>query len=164
MPHWATVLLIGPSVLLVLLSVLSCMALLGAWSGRIGPMVALARRARTRCARWRVGTTLWGLSVGALVFAVSAVLVQTHVLAGLGIVLLLAGSVALSFGFGVAMWATGCALLKAIAAPAYLLKALVVGGMVLLLASSLPFIGWLICLLSAASGLGSVLEALLARD
>jgi membrane protein YqaA with SNARE-associated domain len=35
---------------------------------------------------------------------------------------------------------------------------------VLLLASSLPFIGWLICVLSAASGLGSVLEALLARD
>jgi hypothetical protein len=164
MPHWAAAFLIGPLVLLMLLSVLSCMALLGAWSGRIEQLVVLARHARTRCGRWRVGTTLWGLSVGTLVFAISALLVQTHLLAGLGIVLLLAGFVALSFGVGVAIWATGCALLKAIASPAYLLKALVVGGTVLLLASSLPFIGWLICVLSAASGLGSVLEALLARD
>ncbi len=108
--------------------------------------------------------TLWGLAAALLVLILAAILFKAHALALLGVVVLVSGFVLASLGLGVAALSLGLRLTDALA-PMDLetLPALRLGLWTLLLASCVPFLGWVLVLLALASGLGSTLETLLTR-
>ncbi len=162
MPRGGGVFLAGPAVVLLLLAVCACVLIVGAWSRRVDRLRALEARARARCGRDRALPMLWGVSAGALVFALSALLLQIHPLALFGVLLLTAGAGILSLGLIVAACVVGDALSSDGAGGPR--RSLGVGLAVLLAASCLPYAGWLLCLLAVATGTGAVLESLVGRD
>lgn len=107
---------------------------------------------------------LWGLAAALLVLILCGVLFNIHALAILGLVALLAGLVLASLGLGAAALSLGLRLSDALGAlDAETLPALRLGLWTLLLASCIPFLGWLLVLFALASGMGAALETLLTR-
>ena len=85
--------LAGPAIFLTLLLACLAVVVLVAWGlRRLDPLVRLGERARRRLERGRALPMLWGLSAGVLIFAASVLLIQTHILALLGVLLLAAGA------------------------------------------------------------------------
>jgi len=108
--------------------------------------------------------TLWGLAAALLVLILCGVLFNIHALALLGVVVLVSGLVLASLGLGVAALSLGLRLTDALGAlDVETLPALRLGLWTLLLASCVPFLGWLLVLLTLASGIGATLETLLTR-
>lgn len=108
--------------------------------------------------------TLWGLAAALLVLILCGVLFSRHALALLGVAVLASGLTLASLGIGVAALSLGLRLTDALGAMEMeTLPALRLGLWTLLLASCVPFVGWLLVLLTLASGVGATLEMLLTR-
>ena len=149
---------------LLLLAGLSMLGLLALLLGRAVLLVRLGERAVARLDRGRIVLPLWGMAAALLVLILCGVLFNIHVLALLGVVVLVAGLILASLGLGVAALSLGPRLSDALGImDAETLPALRLGFWTLLLASGVPFIGWLLVLLALASGIGATLETLLTR-
>lgn len=156
--------LAGPLILLFVVSCLATTALAAAGTGRVRALAALEARAVGRLERGRALPTLWGLSAGVLLFTGGAVLSNRPALALLGVLVLLAGLVLAGLGVGAASIVLGRALLGALdPAVTSTLACLRIGLGVFFGAAFLPFVGWALVGLAAASGLGALLEALFER-
>lgn len=132
--------------------------------GRATPLARLAERAAARLDGGRVVPTLWGLAATLLVLILCGVLFNVHALALLGVVVLVSGLVLASLGLGVTALSLGLRLTDALSMMEMeMLPALRLGLWALLLASGIPFVGWLLVLLALASGIGATLETLLTR-
>ncbi len=154
----------GPIVVLLLIAGLSALALLSLLLGRAAPLSALGERAAARLDGGRVLPTVWGMAAALLVLILSSVLFKTHALALLGVIVLLSGLGLASLGTGVAALSLGLRLMDALTTmDMETLPALRLGLWTLLLASCVPFLGWLLVLLVLASGIGAALETLLTR-
>lgn len=163
-PQTIGLFLSGPAVLLLVLAALALFVLLLVGLRRTDGLAALGARAGERLERGGLLPTLWGLAAGVLVFAATAVLFGTKVLAILGVLTLLSGIVLLGFGLAVAALRVGRALAEALdQTPGEDVHALRLGLSVLFLASVVPFLGWLAAALAVVSGVGAVLEALFSR-
>lgn len=128
------------------------------------PLARLGERAAARLDGGRVVPTLWGLAAALLVLILCGVLFNIHALALLGVVVLVSGLVLVSLGLGVAALSLGLRLTDALTTmDMETLPALRLGLWTLLLASCVPFLGWLLVLLALASGIGATLETLLTR-
>lgn len=107
---------------------------------------------------------LWGLAAALLVLLLCGVLFKIHALALLGVLVLASGLALASLGLGAAALSLGLRLTDALGAmDTETLPALRLGLWTLLLASGVPFVGWLLVLLALASGVGAVLETFLTR-
>lgn len=127
-------------------------------------MARLGERAAARLDGGRIVPTLWGLAAVLLVLFLCGVLFNVHALALLGVVVLVLGLVLASVGLGVVALSLGLHLTDALATmDMEMLPALRLGLWTLLLASGVPFLGWLLVLLALASGMGAILEALVSR-
>lgn len=127
-------------------------------------MAQFGARASARLEQARAVPTLWGLAATLLILILAVVLFQTHVLALLGILVLLIGLALASLGLAAAAMSLGQRLADALATlDTEMLPLLRVGLWTLFLAAFVPFAGWLLVLLSLASGIGAVLETLLTR-
>lgn len=147
-----------------MIAALSTLALLALLLGRAAPLARLGERAAARLDGGRVVPTLWGLAAALLVLILCGVLFNIHALALLGVVVLVSGLVLASLGLGVAALSLGLRLTDALGAlDVETLPALRLGLWTLLLASCVPFLGWLLVLLALASGIGATLETLLTR-
>jgi hypothetical protein len=149
---------------LFLTACLTVLGLLAVLLGRTGLLVRLGERAALRLERGRAVPMLWGLAAVLLVLLLAIILFQTHVLALLGVLVLVVGLVLASLGLGVVAYSLGQRLAEAggdLGTDS--LEALRLGLWSLLLASFVPFAGWLIVLLALASGIGAVLETLVTR-
>ena len=154
----------GPVVVLLLIAGLSTLSLLALLVGRAAPLARLGERAAARLDNGRVVPTLWGLAVALLVLILCGVLFNIHALALLGLFVLVSGLVLASLGLGVAALSLGLRLTDALTImDMETLPALRLGLWTLLLASFIPFLGWLLVLLALASGIGATLETLLTR-
>ena len=132
--------------------------------GRAAPLARLGERAAARLDGGRVVPMLWGLAAALLVLILCGVLFSTHVLALLGVIVLAAGLALASLGLGVASLSLGLRLADALSTmDMETLPALRLGLWTLLLASAIPFVGWLLVLSALASGIGATLETLLTR-
>jgi hypothetical protein len=146
---------------LFLTACLAVLSLLAVLLGRTGLLVRLGERAALRLERGRMVPTLWGLAAALLVFLLAIVLFQTHVLALLGVLVLVIGLVLTSLGLGVVAYSLGQRLAEAGGnLDTDSLEALRLGLWALLLAAFVPFAGWLIVLLALVSGIGAALETL----
>ena len=124
----------------------------------------LGERAALRLDRGQVVPTLWGLAATLLVLVLAVVLFQTHILALLGVFVLIAGIALAGLGLAAVALLLGQRLTEAFASlETELLSVLRLGLWVLLLAAFVPFAGWLLVLLALASGIGAVLETLVTR-
>ena len=156
---------VGPAVLLFLLACLSVVALVSWGLRRHEALITVGDGARRRLERGRALPTLWGLSASVLIFAASALLVRTHILALLGVALLAAGVALISLGIAVAAGAVGGDVAPALGQDASdVLATLRLGLWMLFLAAWLPVLGWIAVILAGASGLGAMLETLLTRE
>ena len=154
----------GPAVVLILLATLAALALLCVVVGRGEPLARLGERAAARLDARRAVPTLWGLAAIVFLLALSAVLFSTKALALLGILVLTVSLALAGLGLGAAALGLGQRLQDASGAlAAETLDGLKLGIWTLLLASVLPFIGWLLVGLTLASGIGAVLELLVTR-
>ena len=112
----------------------------------------------------RAVPTLWGLAATVFLLALAAVLFSTKVLALLGILVLVAALALAGLGLGVAALGLGQRIQDACGSlTAEPLDGLKLGLWALLLASVLPFAGWLLVGLALAAGIGAVLELLVTR-
>lgn len=133
--------------------------------GRVAPLARLGERAAARLDGGRVVPTLWGLAASLLVLLLCGVLFNVHALAPVGVVVLACGLALASLGLGAASLSLGLRLTDALGAmDMETLPALRLGLWTLLLASGVPFVGWLLVLLALASGVGATLETLLMRS
>ncbi len=108
--------------------------------------------------------TLWGLAAALLVLILCGLLLNTHALVLLGVIVLAFGLALASLGLGAAALSLGLHLTDVLATmDMEMLPALRLGLWTLLLASCVPFVGWLLVLLALASGIGATLETLLTR-
>ena len=149
---------------MVLLATLAAFALLSLSLGRAEVLARLGERAASRLEQGRAVPTLWGLAATVFLLALAAVLFSTKVLALLGILILAAALLLAGLGLGVAALGLGQRILDACGSlTAEPLDGLKLGLWALLLASILPFIGWLLAGLALASGIGAVLELLVTR-
>lgn len=156
---------IGPGVVVLLIACLCLLLVLAALWNRGEPLARLAARASARLDQNRLLPTLWGLAASVLLFVLTAVLFSAKLLALLGFVPLLAGLALAALGLGAAALGLGQRLLEIGGAGEIdTLPALRLGLWSLLLSAAVPFAGWLLVLLVLASGIGVVLETLLARD
>lgn len=131
----------------------------------MAPLARLGERAAARLDGGRVVPTLWGLAASLLVLLLCGVLFSRHALAFLGVAVLAAGLTLASLGLGAAALSLGLRLTDALGTlEMETLPALRLGLWTLLLASGVPFIGWLVVLLVLASGVGATLETLLMRS
>lgn len=163
--NWAGLVWTGPAVFVFLLACLALTVLVSSALRRTESLLALGDRAQRRLDRGGTLPTLWGLSAAVLAFAVSAILVQTHVLALLGVLLLAAGVCLAGVGLGVVALRLGGLVAPLLgAAEGDLLAALRLGLALLFWSAWLPFLGWVTALLAVAAGIGAVLEALFTRD
>ena len=150
--------------MLFLIACLAVLGLLAVLLGRAEPLARIGERAALRLERGRVVPTLWGLAAALLVFLLAIVLFQTHVLALLGVFVLVVGLILASLGLGVIAYSLGQRLTETLGTlDTDSLVALKLGLWSLLLASFVPFAGWLLALLALASGIGAVLETLVTR-
>lgn len=157
-------LLICPAIVLLLIAGLCALGLLALLFRRAVPLAQFGERAAVRLDSGRVLPTLWGIAAALLVLILSVVLFKTHVLALLGVLVLLSGLALASVGTGVAALSLGLGLTDALTTTDMeMLPALRLGLWTLLLASGVPFLGWLLVLLALASGIGATLETLLTR-
>ena len=116
------------------------------------------------CNCWRDASTLWGIAAAVFCILASAVLFSTKILALLGVLMLAAGLILASLGLAaIAVWLGGKVSEVAGSLESDTLSCLKGGLAVLLLASLLPYIGWLLVLFALASGIGATLETLTAR-
>ncbi len=139
--------------------------MLGLLLGRAAPLANLGERAAARLDGGRGVPTLWGMAAALLVLILCGVLFKTHVLALLGVAVLASGLALASLGLGVAALSLGLRLTDALSTmDMETLPTLRLGLWVLLLASGVPFVGWLLVLLALASGIGATLETLLMRS
>lgn len=154
----------GPTALLLVLACLALFVLLLISLRRTERLVALGVRAGDRLEGGGLLPTLWGLAAGVLIFAASAVLFGTKILALLGILVLFLGIVLLGLGLTVAALRVGRSLTEAldgaIAEDGHSLR---LGLSTLFLAALVPFLGWIGVGLAVASGVGAVLESLFSR-
>ena len=133
-------------------------------TGRGERLVGFGERAAARLERGRLVPTLWGLAASVLVVLLSGILFHHHVLALLGVFVLIAGFILAGLGLASAALSLGQRLAEASASlEIELLPTLRLGLWTLLLTAFVPFAGWLLVLLTLASGIGAVLETLLAR-
>jgi len=154
----------GPVVILLLVAGLCALGLLALLLGRAAPLARLGERAAARLDGGRIAPTLWGLAAALLVLFLCGVLFSRHALALLGVAVLACGLALASLGLGAAALALGLRLSDALGAmDLETLPALRLGLWTLLLASGVPFVGWLLVLLVLASGVGATLEMLLTR-
>lgn len=154
----------GPGVLLLLIAGLSALVLLALLLGRAAPLARLGERAAAQLDGGRIVPTLWGLAAALLVLILCGALFSVHALGLLGVAVLASGLVLASLGTGVAALSLGLRLTDALGAMEMeTLPALRLGLWTLLLASCVPFVGWLLVLLALASGVGATLETLLTR-
>lgn len=117
-----------------------------------------------RLEQGRAIQTLWGVAATVFLIALAGVLFSTKVLALLGALVLAACFALAGLGLGVAALGLGRRLQDAAGSlAAEPLDGLKLGLWALLLASLLPFVGWLLVVLALASGIGAVLELLVAR-
>ncbi len=149
---------------LFLVACLAVLALSAILLGRAEPLAQFGARASARLEQGRAVPTLWGLAATLLILILAVVLFQTHVLALLGILVLLIGLALASLGLAAAAMSLGQRLTDALATlDTEMLPTLRLGLWTLLLAAFVPFAGWLLVLLALASGIGAVLETLLTR-
>jgi len=132
--------------------------------GRLDALLRLGTRASARLETGRAIPTLWGLAAGLGIFLLAAILFNTKVLTLLGLAVLVAGFSLAALGLAAAALSVGTRLSDAFASlETETLSALRVGLWTLLLASTVPFAGWLLVLLALAAGIGATLEMLVAR-
>ena len=154
----------GPAVALLLIAGLCTLGLLALSLGRAAPLARLGERAAARLDGGRIVPTLWGLAAALLVLILCGVLFRAHSLALLGVAVLASGVALASLGLGVAALSLGLRLTDALSTmDMETLPALRLGLWTLLLASAVPFVGWLLVLLALAAGIGATLETLLTR-
>ena len=154
----------GPLLLLLLTGCLAALTLAATALGRLGVLVRFGARASARLDVPRLVPALWGLAAGLGMFLLAAVLFNTHVLALLGLAVLIAGFSLAALGLAAAALSVGTRLSDAFASlESETFSVLRVGLWMLLLASAVPFAGWLLVLLALASGIGAVLETLVVR-
>lgn len=154
----------GPAIVLVLIAALAVLAVLSVAVGRMEPLARLGERATSRLDAGRAVPTLWGLAATVFLLALSAVLFSTKVLALMGVLVLIACLALAGLGLGAAALSLGQRLGDASGAlTTETPDAIRLGLWTLLLASVLPFLGWLLVGLALASGVGAVLETLMAR-
>lgn len=150
--------------MLLLTGCLAVLALAATASGRLDTLLRLGTRASARLDTGRITPTLWGLAAGLGIFLLAAVLFNTKVLTLLGLAVLLAGFSAAALGLAAAALSVGIRLSDVFASSeSETFGALRIGLWTLLLASAVPFAGWLLVLLALASGTGAALEMLVAR-
>ncbi|MGI4788858.1 MAG: hypothetical protein ACRYFS_08405 [Janthinobacterium lividum] len=132
--------------------------------GRLGVLIRLGTRAATRLETSRIIPTLWGLAAGLLFFLLAAILFNSHTFALLGFLVLAAGLALAGLGLAVVALSVGTRLSEAFdLLETENLSGLRLGLWSLGLAAGVPFAGWLFALLLLASGIGAVLEALIAN-
>lgn len=154
----------GPTVLLLVLACLAVFVLFLTALRRADRVAALGARAGDRLERGGLLPTLWGLAAGILIFAATAVLFGTKILALLGVFVLFSGIVLLGLGLAVAALRVGRTLAEALdQTPGEDVRALRLGLSTLFLAAFVPFVGWIGVGLAVASGVGAVLETLFSR-
>ncbi len=154
----------GPAIVLILLSVLSTLALLTAFLGRSSWLMQLAEQGAQRLEGGRAVPALWGLAATLFCLLAAAVLFSTKILALLGLLILASGLTVAGLGLGaVAVWLGRRISEAAGLSETKMLICLRLGLGTLLLASLLPYAGWLLVLLSLAMGVGAVLELLTER-
>ena len=138
--------------------------MLAAQTGRLDALARLGERAAARLERGRTVPTLWGLAAALLVLLLAAILFNIHAVALAGVFVLAAGLALASLGLAAAALPLGQRLRDALGSlDTEALPALRLGLWALALTSAIPFAGWLLVLLTLASGIGAVLETLLTR-
>lgn len=149
---------------MILLATLAALALLSVGLGRAEALARLGERAAARLEQGRAVPALWGLAASVFLLALAAVLFSTKVLALLGVLVLAAALALAGLGLGVAALGLGPRIQDACGSlTAEPLDGLRLGLWALLLASILPFVGWLLVGLALAAGIGAVLEMLVLR-
>lgn len=159
--------LTAPVLLLLLCAVLAAVALLASGSGRLERLTALAARAADRLARPHALLTLWGLAAVVLLAALISALSPVKALAAVNLILLVGALMLLALGLGASALTIGRAVSDALRPDSSsddTLAALRLGFAVLLLASAVPFLGWVLALLALGSGVGAILEGLARRE
>ena len=154
----------GPAVVLILLATLASFALLSVSLGRAETLARLGERAASRLDQGRAIPTLWGVAATVFLLALAAVLFSTKVLALLGVLALAVCLGLAGLGLGVAALGLGQRIHDACGSlTSEPHDGLRLGLWALLLASILPFVGWLLVGLALAAGIGAVLELLVSR-
>ena len=154
----------GPAVVLILLATLASLALLSVGLGRAEVLARLGERAASRLDQGRAIPTLWGVAATVFLLALAAVLFSTKVLALVGVLVLVFCFALAGLGLGVAALGLGQRIQDAAGAlTSEPLDGLRTGLWAMLLASVLPFVGWLLVGLALAAGIGAVLELLVSR-
>ncbi|HEX5323808.1 MAG TPA: hypothetical protein VFW40_08490 [Capsulimonadaceae bacterium] len=157
--------LAGPSVILLLLASIAVVVLIAAGTGSLEKLVGLGTRAMRRMETGLVAPTLWGLCVGLLVFALVAMLFKTKVLAVLGAVVIVFAFCLLGMGICVAATVYGRGIaLAAGSVELEDLSSMRLGLWTFLLASAIPFIGWIVILFATAAGLGAIVQCFTQRE
>ena len=143
---------------------LSTLALLTAFLGRTDWLLRLGEQGARRLEEGRTVTALWGLAATLFCLLAAAVLFSTKILALLGLLMLAAGLILASFGLGtIAVWLGRRISEAAGSLETEMLPCLRLGLGTLLLASLLPYAGWLLVMLGLAMGVGAVMEVLTER-
>jgi hypothetical protein len=155
----------GPLVVLFLAACLASTVLAAALVGRASGPAGLIERAARRLERGRrAAVTLWGVSAVLLTAVLAGGLFSVKALGLVGVGVSLAGLGLLGLGAGAAALALGRELLGALGSedgdPAASLRS---GLAALIVASVLPFAGWLLAAAALAGGVGAVLETALVR-
>ena len=131
---------------------------------RLDLCLQLVDRSASRLEGRRLVPTLWGIAAAIVCVAAAALLISTKILALLGVFVLGLGLVAASLGLGAAALWLGRRIAEAAdTGELGSLSGLRVGLFSLLLASLLPYVGWILVLVALAAGIGSVLECLVVR-
>ncbi len=154
--------MIGPALVLFLITCLAVLGLLAALLGRVPPALHGGERAAERLARGGAALPLWGLAAALFGLGLAAVLVNIHPIALLGVLVFAAVLCLGALGLGVAAQSLGGKLgdgVGELSAFADLRR----GLWVLLLSAAVPFVGWLLVLLALAAGVGAVLDTLVTR-
>jgi hypothetical protein len=138
--------------------------LLAAFFQRIDICLQLVERSAARLEGRRLIPTLWGIAAAIVCVVAAALLISTKILALLGVFVLGLGLVAASLGLGAAALWLGTKIFDiSETGEVSSRSSLKLGLITLLLASFLPYVGWLLVLVALASGIGAVLEYLVMR-
>lgn len=154
----------GPVTFLLVLSCAAVAVLIISAFGGLERLIALVGAGARRIEGGKTLCVLWGAAVGLILFALSAFFFATKILAALGVIVLLIAFALIGAGLAACAVASGRTILGAAGSLEIDdLACLRIGMWVLLFASCLPFLGWLVVLLAAAGGLGGVTQEALAR-
>lgn len=154
---------IGPTVVSILIATLVVLALLLVLCGQMNTLVSLSQRLERASERLADGSriipTLWGLVAGVFFVLAPIALFSTKVLAILGVIILIAGLAMASLGLGASALWLGSKISESMGVlEADVAANLRLGLWSMLLASILPFAGWLVVVAALASGIGAISE------